>query len=63
MLMEGDPFCLLEGMVAAHGVGADRGVIYLRSEYPDAIRVMNEAIEGQDPGLAGCWDTGFRPQL
>ena len=46
MLMEGDPFCLLEGMaIAAHGVGADRGVIYLRSEYPDAIRVMNEAID------------------
>jgi len=45
MLMEGDPFCLLEGMaIAAYAVGADRGVIYLRSEYPHAIEVMNNAI-------------------
>lgn len=46
MLMEGDPFCLLEGMaIAAHAVGADRGIIYIRSEYPDAIEVMQRAIE------------------
>ena len=46
MLMEGDPFCLLEGMaIAAHGVGADRGMIYLRSEYPAAIAAMSDAIE------------------
>ena len=46
MLMEGDPFCLLEGMaIAAHAVGADRGMIYLRSEYPAAIAVMSDAIE------------------
>ena len=46
MLMEGDPFCLLEGMaICAHAVGADRGIIYIRSEYPDAIDVMQRAIE------------------
>ncbi len=46
MLMEGDPFCLLEGMaIAAHAVGADRGIVYVRSEYPDAIEVMTRAIE------------------
>jgi len=46
MLMEGDPFALIEGMaIAAHAVGAGQGYIYLRSEYPDAIRKMNAAIE------------------
>lgn len=45
MLMEGDPFLLIEGMaICAHAVGADRGVIYIRSEYPDAIAIMNSAI-------------------
>lgn len=46
MIMEGDPFTLIEGMVIAGlGVGATRGFVYLRSEYPDAIRVMNRAVE------------------
>jgi formate dehydrogenase iron-sulfur subunit len=55
MLMEGDPFCLLEGMaIAAHAVGADRGMIYLRSEYPAAIAVMHEAIDkARDRGWLG----------
>ncbi len=45
MLIEGDPFCLLEGMaIAAHSVGADRGIVYLRSEYPDAIAVLEQAV-------------------
>jgi formate dehydrogenase iron-sulfur subunit len=45
MLIEGDPFCLLEGMtIAAHAVGADTGIVYLRSEYPDAIAVLEKAI-------------------
>lgn len=45
MLIEGDPFCLLEGMaIAAYCVGADKGIVYLRSEYPDAIEVLDEAI-------------------
>ena len=45
MLMEGDPFTLIEGMVIA-GVacGATKGFVYIRSEYPVAIRVMNEAV-------------------
>ena len=46
MLMEGDPYCLIEGMaIAAHAVGAMRGYIYIRSEYPFAIRAMREAID------------------
>lgn len=45
MLMEGDPFLLIEGMIIAGlAVGASKGYIYVRSEYPDAIRALNEAI-------------------
>lgn len=46
MLMEGDPFTLIEGMtIAAYAVGATEGYIYLRSEYPDAVRIMRQAID------------------
>jgi len=45
MLMEGDPFALIEGMaIAAHAVGAARGYVYVRSEYPHAVRKLNSAI-------------------
>jgi formate dehydrogenase iron-sulfur subunit len=45
MLMEGDPFCLIEGMIIAGlAVGAATGYIYLRSEYPDAYAVTKEAL-------------------
>lgn len=45
MIMEGDPFVLIEGMaIAAMAVGATKGYVYTRSEYPHAIAVMNEAI-------------------
>ena len=45
MLMEGDPFTLIEGMaIAGLAVGATKGYVYLRSEYPDAIEVMSEAV-------------------
>ncbi len=46
MLMEGDPFQLIEGMaIAAHAVGAQRGYIYVRSEYPHAIAKLNAALD------------------
>jgi len=46
MLMEGDPFSLIEGMtIAGVAVGADKGFIYIRSEYPHAYRTMTKAIE------------------
>ena len=46
MLMEGDPFLLIEAMViAGHAVGATEGYIYIRSEYPDAIEMMRAAID------------------
>ncbi len=45
MVMEDDPFMLIEGMtIAGLGVGATKGYIYVRSEYPHAIAVLNEAI-------------------
>jgi len=49
MLMEGDPFCLIEGMIIAGlAVGATHGYIYLRSEYPLAHKKLNAAIEIAD---------------
>jgi formate dehydrogenase iron-sulfur subunit len=45
MIMEGDPFVLIEGMtIAGIAVGATHGYIYIRSEYPHATRTLNEAI-------------------
>ncbi|MHB0920173.1 MAG: formate dehydrogenase [Thiomonas sp. 15-66-11] len=45
MVMEGDPYMLIEGMaIAALAVGATRGYVYIRSEYPHAIAAMREAI-------------------
>jgi len=45
MLMEGDPFTLIEGMtIAGIAVGATKGLIYIRSEYPHAIAKMKQAI-------------------
>ncbi len=46
MLMEGDPYALIEGMtIAGLAVGATQGFIYLRIEYPHAYRTLIEAIE------------------
>ena len=45
MLMEGDPLVLIEGMIIAGiAVGATQGYIYLRSEYPQAHKILNQAI-------------------
>jgi formate dehydrogenase iron-sulfur subunit len=55
MLMEGDPFLLIEGMaIAAVSVGASRGYVYIRSEYPHAFAVFSRAIErARAAGLLG----------
>ncbi|HKU96472.1 MAG TPA: NADH-quinone oxidoreductase subunit NuoF [Vineibacter sp.] len=46
MIMEGDPFVLIEGMaIAGLAVGATRGYVYIRSEYPHAIATMRNAID------------------
>jgi formate dehydrogenase iron-sulfur subunit len=45
MVMEGDPFMLIEGMaIAGHAVGATHGYVYIRSEYPHAIAKMDAAV-------------------
>ncbi|MEQ8204972.1 MAG: formate dehydrogenase, partial [Woeseia sp.] len=45
MLMEGDPFALIEGMlIAGFAVGANRGYVYLRSEYPLAREIFSNAV-------------------
>ena len=45
LAMEADPYQLIEGMtIAGLAVGAEQGYIYLRSEYPDAHRILNAAI-------------------
>ena len=45
MLMEGDPLTLIEGMaIAGLACGAEKGFVYIRSEYPIAIEVMDRAI-------------------
>ncbi len=56
MIMEGDPFTLIEGMVIAGlGTGATKGFVYIRSEYPDAISVMQQAVSvARDQGLLGA---------
>ena len=55
MLMEGDPFTLIEGMIIAGlATGATKGFVYIRSEYPVAIRILQEAVEiAQGAGVLG----------
>lgn len=46
MIAEGDPFTLIEGLViTGYATGATEGYIYCRGEYPDASRVLREAID------------------
>jgi formate dehydrogenase iron-sulfur subunit len=55
MLIEGDPFSLVEGMaIAGVAVGASEGYVYLRSEYPDAVATLRAAIQvAYDEGWLG----------
>ena len=55
LLMEGDPYTLIEGMIiAGPAVGATEGYIYVRSEYPLAINVLSAAIDrAQTAGWLG----------
>ncbi len=62
MLMEGDPFTLIEGMaIAGLAVGATKGFIYIRSEYPHAFRTMERAIvEARRAGMIGASVAGSK---
>jgi len=55
MIMEGDPFVLIEGMaIAAFAVGASKGYVYIRSEYPHSAQAMDAAIAAaRRDGLLG----------
>jgi NADH-quinone oxidoreductase subunit F len=55
MLLEGDPHQLLEGlMLAAYAVQADHGIIFIRAEYTQAAKLLNQAVaEAQEAGLLG----------
>jgi formate dehydrogenase iron-sulfur subunit len=55
MLMEGDPFMLVEAMaICGYAVGAHEGFIYVRSEYPDAVATLRAAISAaRESGLLG----------
>ncbi len=62
MIMESDPFVLIEGMtIAGLAVGATQGFIYIRAEYPQAIRTMRAAIErAQAAGFLGAGIQGSK---
>jgi formate dehydrogenase iron-sulfur subunit len=55
MIMEGDPFVLIEGMaIAGLATGATKGFVYTRSEYPHAIAAMTAAVEiSRGAGILG----------
>ncbi len=55
MIMEGDPFTLIEGMIIAGlATHATKGFVYIRSEYPDAIEQMEAACAiARDAGVLG----------
>lgn len=65
-VLEGDPHRLLEGIaIAAYAVGAERGYVYVRAEYPLAIARMRLALQqARDRGLfGGASSAGFRLEL
>jgi NADH-quinone oxidoreductase subunit F len=54
-MIEGDPHRLLEGMlIAARAIGASRGYLYVRAEYPLAVKTLRQAIkQAQEYGVVG----------
>ena len=62
-VLEGDPHAVLEAMaIAGYAIGADEGWIYVRAEYPIAVKRLNIAIEqAREYGLLGkdIFGTGF----
>ncbi len=66
-LAEADPHAILEGMlIAAYAVGAEKGFIYIRAEYPLAIQTLQKAIaQARATGLLGenVLETGFKFDL
>lgn len=54
-ILEGDPHKIIEGMaICAYAIGADEGYVYVRAEYPLAIKRLRNAIEqAKEMGLLG----------
>jgi formate dehydrogenase iron-sulfur subunit len=65
MLMEGEPFRLIEGMlICALAIGAQRGYIYCRQEYPAAARALQTAIaEAEQSGMLDCRGATFKLEV
>lgn len=61
--LEGDPHSVLEAMaIAGYAIGADKGIIYIRAEYPIAVKRLQIAIDqAREMGLLGknIFSTGF----
>ena len=52
-LLEGDPYCIIEGMmIAAYAIGCDFAYVYVRAEYPLAVQRLQHAIDI-------CYETGY----
>ncbi|WP_308221605.1 NADH-ubiquinone oxidoreductase-F iron-sulfur binding region domain-containing protein [Fuchsiella alkaliacetigena] len=66
-LLEGDPHSILEGMIiGGYAIGADEGYIYIRAEYPLAIKRLEKAITAaEEKGLLGedIFGSGFNFKL
>ena len=66
-ILEGDPHCVIEAMmIAGYAIGADKGYIYVRAEYPIAVQRFGKAIEAaREYGILGknIWNTGFNFDL
>ena len=62
-ILEGDPHCVIEAMmIAGYVVGANKGYIYVRAEYPIAVQRFQIAIDqAKEYGILGnnIWNTGF----
>lgn len=62
-ILEGDPHCVIEAMmIAGYAIGADKGYIYVRAEYPIAVQRFQIAIDqAKEYGILGknIWNTGF----
>ncbi len=62
-ILEGDPHCVIEAMmIAGYAIGANKGYIYVRAEYPIAVQRFQIAIDqAKEYGILGknIWNTGF----
>jgi len=62
-VLEGDPHCLVEAMaIAGYAIGATEGYVYVRAEYPIAVKRLQKAIDdAREYGLLGknIFDSGF----